>query len=525
MSPTHRLAWALCVVLFAWGFPRASEAAIRRYAVIVGNDLGAPGEEPLRYATSDARKIAEVLTSLGSVPKENLVLFENASAGDVERALIAVNDRIRVEQDRGDEAVLVVYYSGHADARALHMGRTRLDLDRMRRLVRGSAATFRLLILDACRSGALTRAKGARRIPPFALGLDEQLPGEGVVFMTASAAHEEAQESDEIRGSFFTHHLVSGLRGAADADGDGVVSVSEAYDHAYAATIRATSRSQYGTQHPHFQFDFRGQGRIALTRLRIERSGALVFPRDRSYIVFRDDARGAVIGEVGAAALRRTLLVESGTYFIRGRATDHLLEGTIEVAPLRITHVEDRRLERIEYARWVRKGDAERRRTHGPQVAYQLRSPLWKGSAWCHGPRVGYPVDLRWLTVAPRVGWCRSTIDGDPIHTTADELDVELQLSHVFDVPVVSFGLGVSGGLTWLRQSFTTTRLAPPRHTVGGHVDAFVDLWWDLPRGFYMLTEVAFSLYAFSQQLDRRGTAIVRAVPTMRGVVGVGKRF
>lgn len=40
-----------------------------------------------------------------------------------------------------------------------------------------------------------------------------------------------------------------------------------------------------------------------------------------------------------------------------------------------------------------------------------------------------------------------------------------------------------------------------------------------------MLTEVAFSLYAFSQQLDRRGTAIVRAVPTMRGVVGVGKRF
>src|SRR5690606_16040706 len=106
VSPTLRLAWALCVVLFAWGFPRASEAAIRRYAVIVGNDLGAPGEEPLRYATSDARKIAEVLTSLGSVPKENLVLFENASAGDVERALIAVNDRIRVEQDRGDEAVL-----------------------------------------------------------------------------------------------------------------------------------------------------------------------------------------------------------------------------------------------------------------------------------------------------------------------------------------------------------------------------------------------------------------------------------
>lgn len=525
MNASSRFWSTLFVLLLVSWIPATAHAAIRRYVVVVGNNRGAPGEEPLRYATSDARKVGEVLTSLGSVPKENLVVFEDAPAHEVERAIIAINDRIRFEQDRGDEAVLLVYYSGHADAQALHMGSTRLELDRLRRLVRGSSATFRLLILDACRSGALTRTKGARRVAPFALGLDEQLPGEGVVFMTASAAQEEAQESDELRGSFFTHYLVSGLRGAADADGDGFVSVGEAYEHAYAGTIRATSRSHFGTQHPHFQFDFRGQGKVTLTQLRVERSGAFVFPKHRGYVVFRGDESGAVVGEIGAADLRRTLLVESGTYFVRGRAPDHLLEGTLQIAPLEIVRVDDRRLDRIEYARWVRKGDAAPRRTHGPQVAYQLRSPLWKESEWCHGLRVGYPVELRWLTVAPRVGFCRSRTDGHPITTTADELDVELQLSHVFDVPIVSFGLGVSGGMSWLRQSFTTTRLAPPRDTMGGHVDVFLDLWWDLPRGFYMLTEVAFSLYAFPQQLDREGTSIVRAVPTGRGVLGVGKRF
>lgn len=516
------LAWGFLLVVL---FPSAAQAAIRRYAVIIGNNVGASGEDVLRYAESDARKVADVLSSLGGVPRENMVLFVDESAHDVEQALIAVNDRLRMEQDHGDETVLIVYYSGHADARALHLRSTRLDLDRLRRLVRGSSATFRMLILDACRSGALTRTKGARRVAPFALDIEEQLPGEGVVFMTASAAHEDAQESDELRGSFFTHFLVSGLRGAADANQDGWVSVGEAYEHAYASTIRATSRSEYGTQHPHFQFDFRGQGRIALTRLQSERAGTFIFPKDRDYLVFADNERGAVLGEIGASDLRRTLLVGPGTYFIRGRAPDHLLEGTLRISPHQSIRVGDERLERIEYARWVRKGDGARRRAHGPLIAYQFRSALWKGSAWCHGLRAGYPVDLRWLTITPRLGFCRSRDDHPPITTTADEYDVEVQLSHVFDVPVVSFGLGVSGGLSWMRQSFATTRLAPPRNTIGGHVDAFLDLWWDLPRGFYVLTEVAFSLYAFSEQIERNGPAVTRAVPTVRGALGLGKRF
>ena len=61
--------------------------------------------------------------------------------------------------------------------------------------------------------------------------------------LAATAASEDAQESDELRGSFFTHYLVSGLLGAADEDGDGAVTLAEAYDHAYAATLRATSRT------------------------------------------------------------------------------------------------------------------------------------------------------------------------------------------------------------------------------------------------------------------------------------------
>src|SRR4051812_37133854 len=87
-----------------------------------------------------------------------------------------------------------------------------------RSLVRGSAATFRILAVDSCRSGALTRVKGGR--PPFDIRIDEHLSEQGLVLLTSSAADEDAQESDALRGSFFMHHFVSALLGAADADGE-----------------------------------------------------------------------------------------------------------------------------------------------------------------------------------------------------------------------------------------------------------------------------------------------------------------
>ena len=57
------------------------------------------------------------------------------------------------------------------------------------------------------------------------------------------SAGEDAQESDDIKGSFFTHHLVSALRGAADEDMDGRVVLEEAYRYTYNETLRASNRT------------------------------------------------------------------------------------------------------------------------------------------------------------------------------------------------------------------------------------------------------------------------------------------
>ena len=521
-----RLAVALLVAMVALA-PATATAAVARYAVLIGNNRGEPDEPNLRYAERDATKMRQVLEELGDFPPENVVLLLGKNAETVQRVLIAVNDRIRSERGVNDDAVLFVYYSGHGDADALHLSRDRLALSTLRRLVRGSVADFRVLVLDACRSGSLTRVKGGKTTQPFAVAVDESLAGEGVVFLTASSANEDAQESDALGGSFFTHYLVSGMRGAADRDGDGAVSLEEAYAYAYEHSLRESSRTLHGTQHASFEFDLRGSGQITLTRVAALRThGArLSFPAGRAYLVFAGTADGPVVAEVGVYDVRRSVNVGAGRYFVRARARDHLLEGMVAVRAGSTREVSDDQLQRIEYARLARKGGSERSLAHGPQVGYQLRTPLWRGAALCHGVRAGYALELRRVSIAPRVGFCRSGFANERVRATADEADLDVTMTRVFDLPVVSIGVGAGLGVAWLRQSFTTRGHAPPRDTAAGHFDLVLELGWDLPRGFQILTSIAGQVWVFEQQRGDENRPATTAVFTGRVLLGVGKRF
>lgn len=88
----------------------------------------------------------------------------------------------------------------------------------------------------------------------------------GLAIMASSTGAELSQESAALKGSYFTHHLVSGLRGAADKNADGSVTLSEAYTYAYNTTLLATAVSAVGKQHVTLETDLRGNGDVALTR-------------------------------------------------------------------------------------------------------------------------------------------------------------------------------------------------------------------------------------------------------------------
>ncbi|HEX2690432.1 MAG TPA: caspase family protein, partial [Kofleriaceae bacterium] len=318
-----------------------AHAEVERYAIIIGHNIGAVDEQKLRYAESDAARVAELMNEIGGVRDENQIMLLGKTAHQVRRALIALNERIRSDQRSGRDAILFVYYSGHGDADALHLGDTRLELRELEALVRGSSAQIRMLVIDSCRSGAVTRVKGGSPAPPIALSAATEVPGEGIIVLTASTSGEDAQESDQLAGSFFTHYLLSALHGAADENNDGIVTVAEAFAHTRTQTILASSRSLVGTQHPTFYYDIRGRSEVALTDLGSDKGrGRLMLPADATYLVMRGSLSGSVVGEIGADVKHRTLSLRPGTYAVRGRGRDALLEGLVEVVANRETVVD-----------------------------------------------------------------------------------------------------------------------------------------------------------------------------------------
>src|SRR4051812_28828269 len=103
-------------------------------------------------------------------------------------------------------------------------------------------------LVDACRSGGIIGVKGGVPAPAFLLDFEDQLPSEGFAVVTSASAQEDAQESDRWGGSVFTATLISGLAGAADESGDGIVTLEEAYAYAYEQTLQATVSTLPGPQ-------------------------------------------------------------------------------------------------------------------------------------------------------------------------------------------------------------------------------------------------------------------------------------
>src|SRR6185312_7227965 len=313
----------LAVALLATVHPAAARAEPNRFAIVIGANAGDADEPTLRFAESDAERVGTVLRQLGGFQPENVITLNDLRASEVRRALISLNVRVRT---LSGESLMIVYYSGHADADALHLAGTHLPMAELRDLVSGSAASARVLVLDACRSGTITRVKGGTRAPAFDIDLAMPVGAEGVAMLSSSAAGESSQESDALGASFFTHALVSALLGAGDTNHDGTVTLGEAFAYAKERTLAATSRTVVGPQHPTFRLDLGGREDLVLTRPGGEHRnvGTLAFSRPGVYVVHKTSQEGPVVAELAADDGGGRIALDAGRYYVTRREPDHL---------------------------------------------------------------------------------------------------------------------------------------------------------------------------------------------------------
>ena len=308
-------------------------AKVSRFAVFVGNDAGGPDSPRLYFAESDAIKMHHLFTTVGGVEAEQARLLLGRDRNTVLREMggDALRADIAAANARGDETVLIFFYSGHADDEKLQLGRSWVTWVELERLLDASGADMRLAFLDACQSGAMTREKGGQRAGAFVFELSERLNAAGQVIISSSAENEASQESDEIGGGYFTHFLASALSGAGDGDDDGKVTLSEAYDYVYRETTFHTRNSRSGVQTPSYSTELSGHGEVVLSELGGERATLVLPPElEGRYAIF-DSKRKHFVAEVNTAGAEQRLALPASTYLVQVRYPTHLLSAEVDL--------------------------------------------------------------------------------------------------------------------------------------------------------------------------------------------------
>jgi hypothetical protein len=296
----------------AWTSAADARVPLRRFAFVAGSNDGGESLVRLKYAESDARAFATVLQDIGGVRPQDLVLVSNPTLLRFQDALQRVRQMVASPRELDERRELVFYYSGHSDDDGLILGKDRLLWDDIRKLINDIPADVKVAILDSCSSGSLTRAKGGVARPAFLFDASADMTGHA--FLTSASAEEAAQESDRIGSSYFTHFLISGLRGAADTAGDGLVTLNEAYTYAFQETLASTEKTQYGPQHPAYDINLSGSGDLVLTDLRS--SGArLTVSEDIAGRLYLRDSDGNLAVELNKQYGQSVDLgLEPGTY-------------------------------------------------------------------------------------------------------------------------------------------------------------------------------------------------------------------
>jgi hypothetical protein len=303
--------------------PAAAEV---RFALLIGANAGWSNDRPLRHAESDAERVQQALIEVGGFSPERVQLLKDPDTTELRAQLRRLADRVR---SAGDDALVLFYYSGHADAQHLHLRGLPMQWDELTLTLRDLPARVKVGLFDACRSGSVLGTKGGGPVAAFEVKAEE--PVTGFALLTSSGADELSQETRTLQGSVFTHHFVSGLKGAADLNHDGAVTLAEAYQYSFERTQADTAATAV-PQRPAFRVELKGQGELVLARLTTATAG-VVLPKGetRRYVVtdalewrLIAEGRSAPDGDV-------TLALKPGDYKVK-----RVLNETLEVAAISV---------------------------------------------------------------------------------------------------------------------------------------------------------------------------------------------
>ena len=293
-------------------FSQEQAVGLKRFAIFAGSNNGGDERVQLEYAETDAMAMYEVLSEIGGLASSDTIIITDPDTYDIYNAFDQMKTLINREKDNARRTEFFFYYSGHSDYLGIIPGGEIFNYSDLREQINEMGTDVKIAVLDSCSSGSFTRLKGGIKKAPFLI--DESVDTTGHAFLTSSSENEAAQESDAIEGSFFTHYLITALRGAADNTQDGTVTLNEAYSFAADETLARTTSSIAGAQHPSYSINLTGSGDLVLTDLREIISSISIDKEIDGRIFFRDASDRLVIEFRKRAGIPVSISLPGGVY-------------------------------------------------------------------------------------------------------------------------------------------------------------------------------------------------------------------
>jgi hypothetical protein len=232
----------------------------KRWAVVIGVGEYQSDDIPdLEFAPSDARAVRDFLQSDAAGPFDEVLYLENERATGA-----ALREALFVFLQEADfDDLVVIYYAGHGapdpgrpdnlyllptDADLSSLAATGFPMWDVKTALRRQIAAERVIVIaDACHSAGTADGEtvGGAESNEIAGGLQTLFTPSRRLMMTAAATNEFSLEDARWGGhGVFTHFLLDGLRGSGDADGNGIVTFLELFEHVSGNVRQATSGRQ-----------------------------------------------------------------------------------------------------------------------------------------------------------------------------------------------------------------------------------------------------------------------------------------
>mgnify|MGYP001821777967 CR=1 FL=1 len=220
----------------------------------------------LKYAVNDAQAFKDYLKDYVGIPDERIFYLANQEATKSKiESLLGTTIKRKASQDD----TVIIFYAGHGavepdpsnldgdgfekyllphDANLEDLYSTSISMNDIRTIFTRISADRLIFIADTCYSGA----SGGRTMmaTKTRANLSDKFyerisRGKGRVIISSCSANEISKEDDNLKHGVFSYYMLEGLKGRADQDGDGIITVSELFSYISRKVPEASAQDQH----------------------------------------------------------------------------------------------------------------------------------------------------------------------------------------------------------------------------------------------------------------------------------------